>query len=102
MTDMQMWYKDKPLMDLFPILLRQSELMHHLPKKVLMKKSWDFKGRNKGMNLPKNDTNFTCGSYALAQIKCLLTGIEMAERMTILYDNSMENLQEVWVYGVLI
>ena len=34
----------QPLMELLPILLRESKLMNHLPKEVLMKKSWDFKG----------------------------------------------------------
>ncbi|KAF3657222.1 putative glycerol-3-phosphate 2-O-acyltransferase 6-like [Capsicum annuum] len=32
------------LIKLFPILLRESKLMNHLPEEVLMKKSWDFEG----------------------------------------------------------
>ncbi|KAF3665881.1 hypothetical protein FXO37_10844 [Capsicum annuum] len=72
----------QPLMDLFPILLRQS--------------------RNKDMNLPKNNTSFVCGLHVLAHIECLLTDREMAEPTTFLCDNAVENLQEVWAYGVLI
>ncbi|KAM3381694.1 hypothetical protein P3S68_007267 [Capsicum galapagoense] len=34
----------EPLMVLLPILLRESKLMNHLPKEVLVKKSWDFEG----------------------------------------------------------
>ncbi|KAM3381448.1 hypothetical protein P3S68_007021 [Capsicum galapagoense] len=34
----------EPLMVLLPILLRESKLMNHLPKVVLMKKSWVFEG----------------------------------------------------------
>ncbi|KAM3341626.1 hypothetical protein P3S68_026592 [Capsicum galapagoense] len=34
----------EPLMVLLPILLRESKLMNHLSKEVLMKKSWDFEG----------------------------------------------------------
>ncbi|KAF3617687.1 hypothetical protein FXO37_34528 [Capsicum annuum] len=84
----------QPLMELFPILLRESKLMNHFLKKVLIKKSWDFEGQKKGMNLPKNDTGFVSGSHTLVHIECLLTNIEMAEPMTFLCDNSMENLQE--------
>ncbi|KAM3232463.1 hypothetical protein P3L10_017822 [Capsicum annuum] len=86
---------------LLPILLRESKLMNHLSKEVLIKKSWDFEGRNKGMILPKNDTAKASGSHALAHIECLLTGTEMAKIMTFLCDNAVTNLQEVWAYGVL-
>ncbi|KAF3618183.1 hypothetical protein FXO37_34304 [Capsicum annuum] len=89
----------QPLMKLFPILLRESKLMNHLPEKVLMQKSWDFKGRNKGVSLPKNDTDFSCDSQALAHIKCLLTGTEMAEPTTFLCDKAVVNLEEVWLMG---
>ncbi|KAF3669845.1 hypothetical protein FXO37_08811 [Capsicum annuum] len=85
----------KPLMDLLPILLRESELMNHFSKKVLMKKSWDFEGRNKVMTLPKNDIGYASGSHALAHIECLLTGTEMSEPTIFLCDNSVANLQEV-------
>jgi len=88
-------------MDLFPILLRQSKLMHHLPKEVLIKKSWNFEGRNKGMNLSKNDISFENDSHMLAHIECLLIGTKMAEPTTFLCDNAMADLQEVWAYGVL-
>ncbi|KAM3377013.1 hypothetical protein P3S68_009426 [Capsicum galapagoense] len=39
----------EPLMVLLPILLRESKLKNYLPKDVLMKKSWDFEGQNRGM-----------------------------------------------------
>ncbi|KAM3374474.1 hypothetical protein P3S68_013188 [Capsicum galapagoense] len=91
-----------PLMVLLPILLTESKLMNHLPKKVLMKKSWDFEGRNRGMILPKDDAAKASGSHALAHIECLLTGTEMAEPTAFLCDNAVANLEEVWAYGVLI
>ncbi|KAF3674147.1 hypothetical protein FXO38_05365 [Capsicum annuum] len=92
----------QPLMELFPILLRESKLKrNHLLEEVWIKKSWDFKGRNKDINLPKNDTDFVCGSHALAHIVCLLTITEMADPTTFLCDNAVANLQEVWAYGVL-
>ncbi|KAM3246568.1 hypothetical protein P3L10_008335 [Capsicum annuum] len=90
-----------PLMVLFPFLLRESKLMNHLPKEVLMKKSWDFKGRNRGMILPKDDAAKASGLHVLAHIEYLLTSTEMAEPMTFLCNNAVENLQEVWAYGVL-
>ncbi|KAF3638036.1 hypothetical protein FXO37_24569 [Capsicum annuum] len=88
-------------MELFPILLRESKLMNHLSKEVLMKKSWDFEGLNKGMTLPKNNTGYASGSHALAHIECLMNDTEVVEPMTFLCDNAVENLQEVWAYGVL-
>ncbi|KAM3378582.1 hypothetical protein P3S68_010995 [Capsicum galapagoense] len=53
------------------------------------------------MILPKDDAAKVSGSHALVHIECLLTGTEMAEPMTFLCDNVVENLQEVWAYGVL-
>ncbi|KAF3666413.1 hypothetical protein FXO38_09082 [Capsicum annuum] len=91
----------QPLMELLPILLRESKLMNHLPKEVLMKKSWDFEGQNKGITLSKNDIDYTSGSHALAHNEYLLTGTEMAEPMTFLCDNAVANLQKVWAYRVL-
>ncbi len=88
-------------MVLFPILLRESKLMNHLPKEVLMKKLWDFEGRKRGIILPKDDAAKTSGSHNLVYIEYLLIGIEMVEPMNFLCDNAMENLQEVWAYGVL-
>ncbi|KAF3628873.1 hypothetical protein FXO38_27990 [Capsicum annuum] len=96
--DLDFWKKLKNKYDSLPHL---SKLMYHSLKKVLMKKSWDFDGRNKGMNLPKIDTSFACCSYILAHIKCLLTSIKMHEPTIFLCDNIVENLQEVWAYGVL-
>ncbi|KAM3360046.1 hypothetical protein P3S68_019757 [Capsicum galapagoense] len=91
----------EPLMVLLPILLRESKLMNYLPKEVLMKKSWNFEGRNKGMILPKDDAAKASGSHALAHIECLLIGTEMAEPMTFLCDNIVANPQEFWAYGVV-
>ncbi|KAM3394344.1 hypothetical protein P3S68_003346 [Capsicum galapagoense] len=99
--DFDLFLLVEPLMVLFPILLRKSKLMNHLPKEVLMKKSWDFKGRNKGMILPKDDAAKANGSHAFAHIECLLTDTKMAEPTTFLCDNAVANLQEVWAYGVL-
>ena len=45
--DFDLFLLMEPLMMLLPILLRESKLMNHLPKEVLMKKSWDFEGRNR-------------------------------------------------------
>ncbi|KAF3681552.1 hypothetical protein FXO38_01655 [Capsicum annuum] len=84
-----------------PILLRESKLINHLPNKVLMKKSWDFKDQNDGMILPKNYVDYTRGSYALAHIECLMTSTEMTEPMTFLCNNTVANLQEVGAYEVL-
>ncbi|KAF3685965.1 hypothetical protein FXO37_00091 [Capsicum annuum] len=104
-TDRKMdlnFYKNfKPLLDLFPNLLRQSKLMDDLPVEVLMKKTWDFEGGNKDMDLPRNKTVAVRKLYALAYIECLLTGTEMNEPTTFLYDNALKNMQEVWAYGVL-
>ena len=75
--------------------------MNHLPKEVLMKKSWDFEGQNRGMILPKDDAAKASGLYALAPLDCLLTGTEMAEPTNFMCDNAVVNLQEVWAYGVL-
>ena len=69
-------------MVLLPILLRKSKLMNHFPKEVLIKKSWDFKGQNRGIILSKDDTAKASGSYTLVHIKCLLIGTEMAEPTT--------------------
>ncbi|KAM3357654.1 hypothetical protein P3S68_020585 [Capsicum galapagoense] len=99
--DFDLFLLVEPLMVLLPILLRESKLMNHFLKEMLMKKSWDFEGRNKGMILPKNDAAKASGSHALAHIKCLLTGTEMTEPMTFLCDNAVVNLQEVWTYRVL-
>ncbi|KAM3232716.1 hypothetical protein P3L10_018075 [Capsicum annuum] len=83
------------LVVLLHILLRESKLMNHLSKEVLMKKSWDFEGRNRGMILPKDDVAKASGSHALAHIKYFLTGTKMAEPMTFMCDNVVANLQEV-------
>ncbi|KAF3632104.1 hypothetical protein FXO38_26289 [Capsicum annuum] len=99
--DEVIFFHVQPLMELFPVLLRESKLMTHFPKKVLMKKSWDFEGQNKGMILPKNYTSFACYSHALAHIECLLTSTKMVEPTAFLCDNAVINLQEVWAYGVL-
>ncbi|KAM3345216.1 hypothetical protein P3S68_024925 [Capsicum galapagoense] len=64
----------KPLLKLLPKLLLQSKLMDHLPVEVLAKESWDFKGRNKNIQLPRNTTGAACGLYSLAYIECLLAG----------------------------
>ncbi|KAF3648043.1 hypothetical protein FXO38_18371 [Capsicum annuum] len=90
--EVNLFFHVQPLMDLLHILLRESKLLNHLLVEVLMKKSWDFEVRNKGMNLPKYDIYFACGLYALAYIEYLLTGTEMAEPMTFLYDNDVVNL----------
>ncbi|KAM3382899.1 hypothetical protein P3S68_008474 [Capsicum galapagoense] len=100
--DFDLFLLVETLMVLLPILLREGKLMNHLPKKVLMKKSWGFEGRNRGMILPKDDAAKASSSYAFAHIKCLLTGTEMTEPTTFLCDNAVANLQEVWSYGVLI
>ncbi|KAM3270489.1 hypothetical protein P3S67_028691 [Capsicum chacoense] len=60
----------EPLMVLLLILLKESKLMNYLPKEVLMKKSWDFEGQNKGMILPKYDVAKASGSHAFAHIEC--------------------------------
>ncbi|KAM3307816.1 hypothetical protein P3S67_009560 [Capsicum chacoense] len=99
--DFDLFLLVETLMVLLPILLRESKLMNHFPKKVSMKKSWDFEDRNMGMILPKDDATKASGSHALAHIEYLLTGTEMAEPMTFLCDNAVTNLQEVWAYGVL-
>ncbi|KAF3630029.1 hypothetical protein FXO38_27386 [Capsicum annuum] len=91
----------QPLLELFPILLRQSKLMDHFLVGVLMKKSWDFEGRNKDMNLTKNETDVACMSHVLAHIECLLIGTKMDEPMTLLCDKVMANMKEVWAYRVL-
>ncbi|KAF3675209.1 hypothetical protein FXO38_04846 [Capsicum annuum] len=91
----------EPLLELFPILLRQSKLMDYLSKEVLMKHPWDFEGQNKDMDLPKNETVVACGSHALAHIEYLLMDTEMAEPTTFLYENITVNMKEVRVYGVL-
>ena len=75
--DFDLFLLVEPLMVLLPILLRESKLMNHLPKEVLMKKSWDFEGQNRGMILPKDDAAKASGSHALAHIECLLTGTKM-------------------------
>ncbi|KAF3671254.1 hypothetical protein FXO37_08135 [Capsicum annuum] len=99
--DEVIFFHVQPLMELFPVLLRESKLMTHFPKKVLMKKSWDFEGQNKGMTLPKNYTSFACYSHALAHIECLLTSTKIVEPTAFLCDNAVINLQEVWAYGLL-
>ncbi|KAM3201967.1 hypothetical protein P3L10_029591 [Capsicum annuum] len=52
--DFDLFLLVEPLMVLFPILLRESKLINHLTKEVLMKKSWDFEGRNRGMIFSKD------------------------------------------------
>ena len=91
----------QPLLELFPILLRKSKKMDRLPTEVLMKQPWDFKGQNQGMECPKFEIIATCGSHTLAHIKGLLIGTQTAKPMTFLYINDLENMQEVWSYGVL-
>ncbi|KAF3649240.1 hypothetical protein FXO38_17760 [Capsicum annuum] len=51
--EVRLFFHVQPLMELFPILLRDIKLMNHFPKEVLMKKLWYFEGRNKGINLLK-------------------------------------------------
>ncbi|KAM3249420.1 hypothetical protein P3L10_011190 [Capsicum annuum] len=99
--DFNLFFLVEPLMVPLPILLRESKLINHLSKEVLINKSWDFKGRNRGMILPKDDAANVRGSHALAHIECFLTGTKMAELMTFLCDNTVANLQEVWSYEVL-
>ncbi|KAM3324663.1 hypothetical protein P3S67_005815 [Capsicum chacoense] len=99
--DFDLFLLVEPLMVLLPILLRESKLMNHLPKEVLMKKSWDFQGQNRGMILPKDDAAKASGSHALTHNECLLIDTEMTEPTTFLCDNAVANLQEVWSYGVL-
>ncbi|KAF3672373.1 hypothetical protein FXO38_06146 [Capsicum annuum] len=99
--EVDLFFHVQLLVELLPILLRESKLMNHLPNKVLIKKSWDFEGRNKGMNLPKNDTDYACGLHTLGHIECFLIDTEIAKPMTFLCDNAVANLEEVWAYGVL-
>ncbi|KAM3337628.1 hypothetical protein P3S68_031953 [Capsicum galapagoense] len=99
--DFDLFLLVETLMVLLSILLRESKLMNHFPKEVLMKKSWDFEGRNRGMILQKDDAAKASSSHALAHIEYLLTDTEMAEPTTFLCDNAVANLQEVWAYGVL-
>ncbi|KAF3634643.1 hypothetical protein FXO38_25045 [Capsicum annuum] len=91
----------QPLLELFPILLRQSKLMDRLPMEVLIKQPSDFEGRNKDVDLPKNEIIAACRSHALAHIECLLIDTKMAEPMKFLCDNAVVKIQEVWAYGVL-
>ncbi|KAM3246871.1 hypothetical protein P3L10_008638 [Capsicum annuum] len=90
--DFDLFLPVEPLMVLLPILLRESKLMNHLPKEVLMKKSWDFEGQNKGMILSKDDVANASDSHALSHIEYLLIGTEMTELMNFLCDNVVENL----------
>ncbi|KAF3622931.1 hypothetical protein FXO38_30999 [Capsicum annuum] len=99
--DFDLFLLVEPLMVLLPILLKEGKLMNHLPNEVLMKKSWDFEGRNRGMILPKDNVAKASGSHALAHIECLLIDTEMAQPMTFLCDNVVANLQEVWAYRIL-
>ncbi|KAM3235174.1 hypothetical protein P3L10_015210 [Capsicum annuum] len=99
--DFDLFLLVEPLMVLLPILLRESKLVNHFSKEVLIKKSWVFEGRNRGMILPKDDAAKSSCSHALAYIECLLTVTEIDEPMTFLYDNAMADLQEAWAYGVL-
>ena len=99
--DFDLFLLVEPLMVLLPILLRERKVINHLPKVVLMKKQWDFKGQNKDISLPKNENDNACGSHALAYINYLLPGTEMVKPTTFLCDNAVANLQEVWAYGVL-
>ena len=85
------------LLKLLPKLSTQSKLIDHLLDEVLVKESWDFKGQNKNIQLPKNTTGAACGPYSLAYIECLLTDTQI----TGVCNTIMENLQEVWAYGVL-
>ncbi|KAF3654054.1 hypothetical protein FXO37_16683 [Capsicum annuum] len=88
-----------PLLDLFLRLLKQSDLMNHLPAK-LMNEKWTFEGCNKDKELEKNLTSSACRSYALAYIECLLTGTEMSKPRTLLTSNTVARMHEVWDYGV--
>ncbi|KAM3379751.1 hypothetical protein P3S68_012165 [Capsicum galapagoense] len=93
--DFDLFLLVEPLMVLLPIFFREIKLMNYLPKKVLIKKSWDFEGRNRGMLLPKDDAAKASGSHAVAHIECLLTDIEIFEPVTFLCDNAVANLEEV-------
>ncbi|KAM3270864.1 hypothetical protein P3S67_029066 [Capsicum chacoense] len=90
--DFDLFLLVEPLMVLLPILLKDSKLINHLPKEVLMKKSWDFQGLNSGMILPKDDAAKASCLHALAHIECLLTGTEIAEPINFLCDNVVANL----------
>ncbi|KAF3651778.1 hypothetical protein FXO37_17848 [Capsicum annuum] len=87
----------QPLLKLLPKLLTQSKLMDDLPAEVLAKESWDFEGRNKNIQLPKNTTGAACGPYSPVYIECLLTGTQITD----VCDTIMGKMQWVWVYGVL-
>ncbi|KAF3618164.1 hypothetical protein FXO37_34314 [Capsicum annuum] len=84
------------LLKLLPKLLTQSKLMDHLSAEVLIKESWYFEGRNKNIQLPKNITGVTCGSYSLAYIECLLIGTQMSS----VCDAILGKMQWVWAYVV--
>ncbi|KAF3640843.1 putative uroporphyrinogen decarboxylase, chloroplastic-like [Capsicum annuum] len=99
--NVDLFFLMEPLMELLLILLRESKLINHFPKEASMKKSWDYDRQNNNMILLKNDVIYASGSHVLAHIECLLIDREMAKPMTILCDNAMVNLQEVWAYGVL-
>ncbi|KAM3235963.1 hypothetical protein P3L10_016000 [Capsicum annuum] len=87
----------QPFLKLLPKLLTQSKLMDHLPAEVLMKESWNFEGKNKSIELPKNKIGVAYGWYSLVYTKCLLIDTEMTD----IYDAIMGNIQWVWAYGVL-
>ncbi|KAM3266660.1 hypothetical protein P3L10_003655 [Capsicum annuum] len=87
----------QPLLKLLSKLLMQSKLMDHLPGEVLTKESWDFEGRNKNIQLPKNTIGEVCGPYLFAYIECLLTGTQI----TGVCDAVLGKMQWVWAYGVL-
>ncbi|KAF3636622.1 hypothetical protein FXO37_25362 [Capsicum annuum] len=73
----------------------------HLPVEALRKQTWDFEGRNKDMDLPKNKTATAYRSYTLAYIEYLLTSTEITKPTTFLCNKAMTNMQKVWTYEVL-
>ncbi|KAG5615590.1 hypothetical protein H5410_015414 [Solanum commersonii] len=88
----------QPVFELLPKLLKQSEIMKHLPDKFL-NEPWEFEGRLEPM--VTNDTKTTCGSYSLAFIKHLITRTTIQPPQTLLCDNIVGRMQWVWAGGIV-
>ena len=88
----------QPVLELLPILLRQSGIMVHLPEKLL-NQPWTFKKRID--YLPKNESGAACGSYSLGFIEHLITRTSLKPNQTLMNDNTVERMQWVWAVGVI-
>ncbi|KAG5594763.1 hypothetical protein H5410_035995 [Solanum commersonii] len=86
-------FECKPILELWPKLLKQSGMFNHLSE-IFLNDAWSYERLK---NVPSNNSCAACGPYACVFIDHLLTGTDMS----CLNDNEVDNFRMKYVVAVL-